>query len=121
MTTQKVVRKIATRLDGYKFNQLLEWARANAIILQSHDRTELAKQASEILNFPVSDSTFATISKIMGVEIGRRNVLLAKENIKSELIEQDIKVLANVLSGILKTLGGVSKPLDEIIERRGAK
>lgn len=119
-----MTRTIPTRLTHPKFNQLLEWSRANSSILQNTDRVELATMAEQQLGFPIAASTFILIGETMGVTIGRRVVNRAQkapENDQLKQLEHDVTQLAFILNTVLQQNNRTSHVLDAILARRSPK
>ena len=119
-----MTRTIPTRLTHLKFSKLMEWAKENNNILQSLDRTELAKLASVALNFPVASSTFTPLSDALNVKIGKQPVekKVPKEMARMAQIEADIHIIARLLQAYGKDhYGQESMFLERIINRLGDK
>lgn len=114
-----MTRTIPTRLTHPKFNQLLEWSRANSGILQSTDRVELATLAEQQLGFPISASTFVLIGETMGVTIGRRVVKKAQTVSKGDQLEKDVRAIAAVVGSLCPDGSTRTKLMDEIVARLG--
>ena len=117
-------RTVPTRLTHLKFSKLMEWAKENSNILQSLDRTELAKLASVALNFPVASSTFTPLSDVLGVKIGKLHAekKMSKEMARMAQIEADILTISKLLQAYgTEHFGQESVFLERIINRLGDK
>jgi len=115
-----MTRAIPTRLTHLKFNKLMEWAKENNSILQSLDRTELAKLASAALDFPVSTSTFTSLSDVLGVRIGKPYIQRKgpKDATRLDQIEADIRTLANAFQAFSENQINQKSPhVDRILAR----
>jgi hypothetical protein len=115
-----MTRTIPTRLTHLKFSKLMEWAKENNNILQSLDRTELAKLASVALNFPVASSTFTPLSDALGVRVGKPHAekKVSKEVARMAQIEDDIRILANAFQAFSENQIGKKSPhVDRILAR----
>lgn len=119
-----MTRTIPTRLTHLKFSKLMEWAKENNNILQSLDRTELAKLASVALNFPVASSTFTPLSDALNVKIGKQPVekKVSKEMARMAQIEADMLTISKIMQkhGFYGT-DEESVSLERVINRIGAK
>ena len=119
-----MTRTIPTRLTHLKFTKLMEWAKENNSILQSLDRTELAKLSSVALNFPVSVSTFTSLGDVLGIRIGKPHTerKAVKEAARLDQIEADILTISKLLQGFANgDYGQGSVALERIINRLGDK
>lgn len=115
-----MAQSIPTRLTHLKFIKLMEWAKENNNILQSLDRTELAKLASTALNFPVAASTFMAIGDVLEKRIGKPHTQkdASKGAARLDQIESDIRTLANVFQAFLENqIGKKSSHVDRILNR----